>query len=78
MVGLFFGNANKLWVLRLKLDALDGRIEYSTDPDVGVVDGCAHLHDSKNGLGSGNVEEVIEVTREEGQEWREAGDWKKL
>lgn len=51
------------------MEALDGRIEWLTDPGTGIVDGCPHLHDSRNGLGSGNVREVVEVWRREGEDW---------
>ncbi|KAF2481901.1 hypothetical protein BDY17DRAFT_325409 [Neohortaea acidophila] len=68
---LFFSNHDRLWVLRLDREALDGRIEYSTDPKAGVENGCAHVHDSTKGLGRGNVVEVVEVRRESGEAWPE-------
>ena len=71
---LFFSNHEALWVLRLRRDALDGEIRYSTDPKAGVVDGCAHLHDSRKGLGRDNVEGVVELRRQPGQVWTEVDD----
>ncbi|WPH04718.1 Hypothetical protein R9X50_00761100 [Acrodontium crateriforme] len=75
---MFLGHCNKLWILKLQRSALDGRIEYSTDPKAGVVDGCAHLHESKTGLGSGNVESVIEMEKTSEQDWTEVAEWSKL
>ncbi|KAK5111853.1 hypothetical protein LTR85_011751 [Meristemomyces frigidus] len=69
---LFFAHCEKLWVLRLKREALDGKIEYSTDTNAGIRDGCAHLHESRKGLGRDNVEEVLDVVREGAASWEEA------
>ncbi|TKA25237.1 hypothetical protein B0A50_05935 [Salinomyces thailandicus] len=68
---LFFSNCETLWVLKLRREALDGEIEYSTDPNAGVSDGCAHVHGSRSGLGSGNVEGTVEARRQNGQTWVE-------
>src|ERR1700761_789108 len=58
---LFFSDHHELWILRLVREALDGRIEFSTDPKAGIEHGCAHVHDSLKGLGRGNVMEVLKV-----------------
>lgn len=68
---LFFNKHNELWILRLDQQALDGRLEFSTDPNAGVEDGCAHVHDSKKGLGRDNVIDVLNVQRRPGEDWTE-------
>lgn len=68
---LFFAHCERLWVLKLRREALDGRVEYSTDPNAGVEDGCAHVHESVKGLGRENVEEVIEVRKKGVEAWTE-------
>ena len=75
---LFFSSHTTLWVLKLKGEALDGEIRYSTDPNAGIVDGCAHVHDSQRGLGKDNVQEVIEVERNSDTPWTECEAWVKL
>lgn len=75
---LFFASYVKLWILKLETSRIDGQIEYSTDPKAGVQDGCAHVFDSANGLGAGNVVNVIEVGRTEGQGWESAEGWREL
>jgi uncharacterized protein (DUF952 family) len=67
---LFFADYSKLWLLKLRRSDLDGTVKYSTEPNGGVPEGCAHVHDSKKGLGSGNVEEVIEVDKDGAEEWK--------
>ena len=67
--GLFFSSHSQLWILKLERSALDGRIDYSTDPKAGIGNGCAHVHDSRHGLGRSNVVEVIEVHRQADQDW---------
>ena len=61
---LFFAHCSKLWLLKLRSSDLDGLLKYPDD-----LPGCAHLHDSGTGLGKGNIEAVIEVTKEGHQEW---------
>lgn len=68
---LFFAHLHKIWMLTLKTESLEGELKYSTDPNGGVVDGCAHLHGVKLGLRRGDVEEVIEVAKEGAMEWTE-------
>lgn len=63
--GLFFANAERIWVLKLRREKIDGRVEYP--PELGEA--CPHIHDSKEGLGSGNVERVVELKRGEGEKW---------
>lgn len=64
--GLFFSNHPSIWVLKLRRENIDGRVEYP--PELGKC--CPHVFDSK-GLGKDNVEDVIELKRGEGQEWAE-------
>lgn len=64
--GLFFSNHQSIWVLKLRREDIDGRVEYP--PELGKC--CPHVFDSK-GLGKDNVEEVIELKRGEGQKWAE-------
>ena len=66
---LFFGNHTKLWILKVEREALDGRIEYITDPKAGVENGCPHVHDSKTGLGRSNIVEILEAERPEDSAW---------
>lgn len=66
---LFFSSHSELWILRLDPQALDGRIEYSTDPNAGIENGCAHVHDSKIGLGQKNVVEILKAERAEDESW---------
>ena len=68
---LFFSTHTSLWILKLESQALDGRIDFSTDPKAGIEDGCVHVHDSRIGLGSGNIVDVVNVEREADQEWTE-------
>lgn len=66
---LFFSKAEKLWLLKLRVDTLknDGNIQWNPD-----VSGCPHLHDSRQGLGRANVEAVIAA------EIGNYGSWKKV
>lgn len=64
---LFFADREKLWVLKIRRDRLDGRVEYP--PELGKA--APHLHDSAAGLGRANIEQVIEMKREKGQEWKD-------
>ena len=75
---LFFSNHNELWILKLNHRALDGRIEFSTDPNAAIENGCAHVHNSKKGLGRSNVEEVIKVQRSPPQDWTQVDGMKAL
>jgi hypothetical protein len=61
----------QLWVLKLRRENIDGRVEYP--PELG--ESCPHIHDSRNGLGKHNIEDVIELNRAEGQKW---GDVKEM
>lgn len=70
---LFFSDHSQLWILKLDRSALDGRIEYSTDPMAGVKDGCAHVHESQKGLGRGNVVDVTACERSTNEHWDEDG-----
>ncbi|KAK4544369.1 hypothetical protein LTR36_004260 [Oleoguttula mirabilis] len=75
---LFFARCEQLWILRLKPEALDGKIEYSSDPNNGIVDGFAHLHGTRRGLGKDNIEKVLEVNREGAVSWVEVKDMLRL
>lgn len=72
---LFFSQADRLWVLKLRTKDLDGRVEYP--PELGSA--APHLHGSKKGLGKGNIEQVIEMRRNgEGREWKDVAEMKAL
>jgi len=75
---LFFNDNGKLWVLKLDSQALDGVLDFSTDPKAGVKDGCAHLHYSRKGLGLENVVEVIVVERIGAETWTDVEDMGRL
>jgi hypothetical protein len=66
---LFFSDHVRLWILELDPQALDGRIEYSTDPAAGIENGCAHVHESQTGLGRGNVIRVLQAERQPSERW---------
>lgn len=68
---LFFKSHTRLWILKLDSKAIDGRLDFSTDPKAGVEDGCAHVHESQFGLGRSNIVEVLEAERSDGQAWTE-------
>ena len=75
---LFFSNHNELWVLKLDRTAIDGRLEYTTDPNAGFTDGCAHVHDSKRGLGFDNIVEVLHLERRPEDRWTDVESMKDL
>ena len=75
---LFFKEFNELWILKLKSEALDGRLEFSTDPKAGIENGCAHVHDSQTGLGRSNVVEIIKAERAPSEEWTQVEHLKAL
>lgn len=56
-------------MLKLRREKIDGRVEYP--PELGTS--CPHIHDSRDGLGRHNIEDVIEMTRAEGQGWGDVG-----
>ena len=66
---LFFSGFDELWILRLDSEKLDGRLEFTTDEKAGVENGCAHVHDSQNGLGRSNVLEVMHVGKPSSEDW---------
>ena len=66
---LFFNSHTQLWILKLNAKAIDGRIDYSTDPKAGVENGCAHVHESQFGLGRSNIVEVLKAERSDDQPW---------
>ena len=66
---LFFSNFDNLWILKLESQAVDGRLEFSTDPNAGIDNGCAHVYESHKGLGRSNVVAVIRVRKEPHEEW---------
>jgi len=68
---MFFSAHKELWILKIERERLDGPLEYTTEPNYKIQDGCPHLHDSAQGLGSGSVHRVIHVTREAEQDWTE-------
>ncbi|SMQ48241.1 unnamed protein product [Zymoseptoria tritici ST99CH_3D7] len=61
----FFASANTVWLLKLRSKDIDGEIRFEE-----ALPECPHVHDTVTGLGKGNVEEVIEAKRAEGQEWK--------
>jgi len=65
----FFGRCTTLWIAKLAVDALDGHIGRSTDPDSGINNGCPHLHGSGRRLGSGNIVGVVELQRPAEDDW---------
>lgn len=75
---LFFKDSNELWILKLKSQALDGRLEFLTLPNCGIENGLAHVHDSRKGLGRNNVVEVIEVQRATSEEWGQVESMRRL
>jgi uncharacterized protein (DUF952 family) len=62
---LFFASQPTLWILQLRAADLDGETRYP--PELGG--GCAHVYGSTQGLGAGNVEEVIEVVKGSKEKW---------
>ena len=68
----FFNDFDELWILRLDSEKLDGRLEFTTDEDASVENGCAHVHGSEKGLGKDNVLEVIYVSKPSSQGWGDA------
>lgn len=62
---LFFGECEKLWVLKLRVRDLDGEVRWEES-----LPGCPHLHGSERGLGRGNVEGVVVVERKGGGDWK--------
>jgi uncharacterized protein (DUF952 family) len=72
--GLFFKTHKSIWVLKLRREKIDGRVDYP--PELG--ESCPHIHDSPTGLGKHNIEDVIELKREEGQKWADVPDMAKL
>ncbi|OCH85758.1 hypothetical protein OBBRIDRAFT_797870 [Obba rivulosa] len=71
---LFFKDERTVWLLRVRTapaQAAGGEFRW-----VAELPGCVHLHGPREGawvhLGSGNVADVREVWREEGQSWGEA------
>ena len=68
---MFFSAHKELWILKIERERLDGRLEYTTEPNLKIQDGCPHLHDSVQGLGSGSIQKVIHVRREAEQDWTE-------
>ena len=76
---MFFGQHSELWILRLAVDKLDGRIEWSTEPTYNIEGGCPHLHDSLNGLGKHNATGVIHATRQSReQRWEQTAGMKEV
>ena len=71
---LFFAQADRLWMLKLRREKLDGRVEYP--PELGKS--APHLHESAKGLGQANIEQVIEMKRGDGQDWKEVTQMKAL
>ncbi|KAM0722641.1 hypothetical protein Q7P37_002082 [Cladosporium fusiforme] len=72
--GLFFSTFERIWVLKLQRENIDGRVEYP--PELGKS--CPHIHDSQKGLGKHNVESVIELRRGEGQKWADVPEMAQL
>jgi uncharacterized protein (DUF952 family) len=72
--GLFFQSHESIWVLKLRREKIDGRVEYPAE--LGEL--CPHIHDSRSGLGKHNVEDVIELKRVEGQKWADVPEMGQL
>ena len=72
--GLFFKTHTSIWVLKLRREKIDGRVEYP--PELG--ESCPHIHDSTTGLGKQNIEDVVELKRGEGQKWADVPEMAKL
>lgn len=70
---LFFGQFTKLWLLKLRVKDLDGEIRIPTD-----LPGCPHVHDTRLGLGKGNVEAVIIVDKAGHDSWKSVPEMGKL
>lgn len=70
---LFFSKFSKLWILKLSVKHLDGEVKFPSD-----LPGCPHVHDSRVGLGKGNVETVIEVEKGGRGDWREVDELRML
>jgi len=68
---LFFASHDKLWVLKIRREDIDGRVEYPAE----LGEACPHIHDSRAGLGEHNIEAVVELRRAQGQAW---GDVKEM
>ncbi|KXS96559.1 hypothetical protein AC578_1962 [Pseudocercospora eumusae] len=62
---LFFSKCTKLWLLKIRVKDLDGEIRF-----VPELPGCPHVHDSKKGLGNGNVESIIIAEKNGGPSWK--------
>lgn len=75
---LFFADHTNLWILVLDPQAIDGRIEYSTDPKAGIENGCAHVHDCTTGLGSGNIVRVVNIERQLSESWTDVQGMRRL
>ena len=77
---LFFSSFDDLWILKLNTQALQARfsIDFSTDPNAGVENGCAHVLGSSQGLGRSNVVEVLKAHRAPEEEWTQVQSMKDL
>lgn len=70
---IFFADHTKLWILKLRVADLDGEIKY-----VDELPECPHVHESKKGLGKGNVEEVIVVEKPAESIWAKVPEMEAL
>lgn len=61
---LFFSTIPVIYLLKLRVESLDGDIRY--DEDTGS--GCPHLHDS-HGLGKANVADVLTIDKGQYNSW---------
>lgn len=75
---LFFKDFDELWILRLESEKLDGRLEFTTDPNAGIENGCAHVHDSQKGLGKDNIVDIIHVGKTPEENWTDVERMKLL
>jgi uncharacterized protein (DUF952 family) len=71
---LFFSSEPTLWILQLRAAELDGETRYP--PELGG--NCAHVYGSTRGLGEGNIEKVIEVSKQGLAKWAEVPAMKDL
>jgi uncharacterized protein (DUF952 family) len=72
--GLFFQSHDIIWVLKLRREKVDGRVEYPLE----LGESCPHIHDSRTGLGKHNVEDVIELERKKDQKWADVPEMARL
>lgn len=71
---LFFADCEQLWVMKVRREKLDGRLEYETSNGIAYP----HVYDSVKGLGSTCVEDTIVMSRGKEQAWHTVDAMKSL